>query len=55
MADAVRELFTHNPAQHGRLARQHAERHYSWDRVVQDLLIHYHAVLGSEQPVVAHV
>ena len=55
MADAVRELFTHNPAQHGRLARLHAERHYSWDRVVQDLLMHYHAVLGTEQPVVAHV
>ena len=55
MANAVRELFANNPAQLGRQARQRAELHYSWDRVVQDLLVHYHALTGTHQAVPVHV
>ena len=31
-------------------ARRHVERHYAWDAVVNSLLGHYHAVLGSQWP-----
>ncbi|MCU0118793.1 glycosyltransferase family 1 protein [Pseudomonas sp. B2M1-30] len=54
MANAVRELFSRNPAILGRLARQHVERHYAWDTVVDSLLGHYHAVLGHSLPRVAN-
>ncbi|WP_130905904.1 glycosyltransferase family 1 protein [Pseudomonas sp. Sample_22] len=50
MANAVRELFAQNSAALGRQARLHAERHYAWDTVVNSLLGHYHAVLGSQWP-----
>jgi alpha-1,6-mannosyltransferase len=46
MANAVRELFSRGCLL-GQQARQHVERHYSWDSVVDSLLGHYHAVLGS--------
>ena len=55
MADAVRELFAGDPQRLGRQARLHAELHYSWDKVVQALLTHYQAVLGSHQALAAHV
>ncbi|WP_285420799.1 glycosyltransferase family 1 protein [Pseudomonas sp. efr-133-TYG-5] len=54
MANAVRELFSGDPAALGRQARQHVERHYAWDTVVNSLLGHYHAVLGDSLPRVAN-
>ena len=54
MADAVRELFSHSPADRGRSARRHVEDRYSWDSVVAGLLEHYRAVLGQPLPVRAH-
>jgi alpha-1,6-mannosyltransferase len=54
MANAVRELFEQGCAALGQQARRHVERHYSWDTVVNSLLGHYHAVLGSQWPQVAN-
>ena len=54
MANAVHELFNQGCAALGQQARRHAERHYSWDTVVNSLLSHYHAVLGSQWPQVAN-
>jgi alpha-1,6-mannosyltransferase len=54
MANAVRELFAQGSAALGRQARRHAEQHYAWDTVVNSLLGHYHAVLGSQWPRVAN-
>src|SRR5471032_3007895 len=50
MANTVRELFSQGSVALGQLARQHVERHYAWDSVVNSLLGHYHAVLGSHWP-----
>jgi alpha-1,6-mannosyltransferase len=50
MANAVRELFSRGSAAIGQQARRHVERHYAWDSVVNSLLGHYHAVLGSHWP-----
>ncbi|MNP74364.1 D-inositol-3-phosphate glycosyltransferase [compost metagenome] len=50
MANAVRELFSLGSAALGQQARRHVERHYAWDIVVNSLLGHYHAVLGSQWP-----
>ncbi|MCY1404566.1 GDP-mannose-dependent alpha-mannosyltransferase [compost metagenome] len=54
MARAVRELFSHDTGQMGRLARQHVEQRYAWDTVVSGLLEHYRAVLGSNFSVPVH-
>jgi alpha-1,6-mannosyltransferase len=54
MANAVRELFSRGCDRLGRQARQHVERHYAWDTVVDSLLSHYHAVLGHTLPRVAN-
>lgn len=54
MANAVHELFNQGCAALGQQARRHVERHYSWDTVVNSLLGHYHAVLGSQWPQVAN-
>jgi alpha-1,6-mannosyltransferase len=54
MANAVRELFNGASAVLGRQARSHVERHYAWDAVVDSLLGHYHAVLGSHWPLTAN-
>ena len=54
MANAVRELFSRHPETLGTQARQHVERHYAWDTVVDSLLGHYHAVLGDSVPRVAN-
>lgn len=54
MANAVRELFDSGSAVMGRQARRHVEQHYSWDTVVNSLLGHYHAVLGSHLPLTAN-
>ncbi|WP_288097818.1 glycosyltransferase family 1 protein [Pseudomonas sp.] len=54
MANAVHELFDQGCAALGQQARRHVERHYSWDTVVNSLLGHYHAVLGSQWPQVAN-
>lgn len=54
MANAVRELLNSGSAVFGRQARRHVERHYAWDSVVNSLLGHYHAVLGSQWPLVAN-
>ncbi|MNL17906.1 GDP-mannose-dependent alpha-mannosyltransferase [compost metagenome] len=54
MANAVRELFGSGSAVLGKQARRHAEQHYSWDTVVNSLLGHYHAVLGSHWPLIAN-
>lgn len=54
MANAVRELFDSASPLLGKQARSHVERHYSWDTVVDSLLGHYHAVLGSQWPLLAH-
>jgi alpha-1,6-mannosyltransferase len=54
MANAVRELFASGSAVLGQQARSHVERHYSWDAVVDSLLGHYHAVLGSQWPRIAN-
>jgi alpha-1,6-mannosyltransferase len=48
LAKAVRELFEAGPASFGVQAREHAERHYGWDTVVDGLLQHYRAVLGTQ-------
>jgi len=53
MANAVRELFSQDSAALGKTARGHVERQYSWDTVVNSLLGHYHAVLGSQWPLAA--
>lgn len=45
LADAVRSLFTADPAALGRQARRHVEQRYGWDAVVDSLLGHYRAVL----------
>ncbi|MGE8069056.1 glycosyltransferase family 4 protein [Pseudomonas sp. NPDC089569] len=50
MADAVQQLFSQGNTALGRQARRHVERHYAWDTVVNSLLGHYHAVLGSQWP-----
>jgi alpha-1,6-mannosyltransferase len=54
MANAVRELFSRGCMKLGQQARQHVERRYSWDSVVDSLLGHYHAVLGHSLPKVAN-
>ncbi|MGE8188906.1 glycosyltransferase family 4 protein [Pseudomonas sp. NPDC086278] len=54
MANAVRDLFSQGNAALGKQARSHVERTYSWDTVVDSLLGHYHAVLGSEWPLTAN-
>lgn len=54
MANAVRELFGSGSAVLGQQARSHVERHYSWDTVVNSLLGHYYAVLGSQWPRIAN-
>ena len=54
MANAVRELFSRGTGVLGQQARQHVERHYAWDTVVDSLLSHYHAVLGDSVPRVAN-
>ena len=54
MANAVRELFSQDSAALGKTARSHVERQYSWDTVVNSLLGHYHAVLGSQWPLTAN-
>ena len=54
MAHAVRELFSSGNAELGRQARRHVERHYAWDTVVNSLLGHYHAVLGSQWPLIVN-
>ena len=54
MANAVRELFSQGSVALGKTARRHVERQYSWDTVVNSLLGHYHAVLGSQWPQVAN-
>jgi alpha-1,6-mannosyltransferase len=54
MANAVRELFNGDCRALGRRARRHVERHYAWDTVVDSLLGHYHAVLGSQWPLTAN-
>lgn len=54
MANAVRELFNGDYRALGRQARSHVERHYAWDTVVNSLLGHYHAVLGSQWPLTAN-
>jgi alpha-1,6-mannosyltransferase len=55
MAQSVRDLFSQDSARLGAQARQHVERHYAWDAVVNGLLDHYQAVLGSRsQALVAH-
>ena len=54
MANAVRELYSRGCATLGQQARQHVERHYAWDAVVDSLLSHYHAVLGDTLPRVAN-
>ena len=54
MAAAVRELFGSGNPTLGKTARLHVERHYAWDTVVNSLLRHYHAVLGSQWPLTAN-
>jgi alpha-1,6-mannosyltransferase len=54
MANAVRELFSSGSAVRGKQARNHVEQHYAWDTVVNSLLGHYHAVLGSPLPLAAN-
>jgi alpha-1,6-mannosyltransferase len=54
MANAVRELFSQGSVALGKTARRHVERQYSWDTVVNSLLGHYHAVLGSQWPQAAN-
>ncbi|MDR9438679.1 MAG: glycosyltransferase [Halomonas sp.] len=41
MARAVQELFLNDPVAMGRHARRHVERHFDWERVIDDLLGHY--------------
>lgn len=54
MACAIRQLFSANVRETGRIARRHVESHYSWDTVVAGLLGHYRAVLGTRPQVAAH-
>ena len=54
MADGVREAFEDGVGRLGAQARLHAEQHYSWDQVVNGLLLHYQAVLGHLPQVRAH-
>jgi alpha-1,6-mannosyltransferase len=54
MASAVHELFGHDNLRKGVQARRYVERQYSWDTVVEGLLGHYQAVLGTRPPVLAH-
>jgi alpha-1,6-mannosyltransferase len=54
MAEAVRTLFDRDPVRLGAQARRHVEQHYAWDTVVDSLLGHYHAVLGTHSPMLAH-
>jgi len=54
MADTVRELFNLGSRRLGAQARRHVEQHYAWYTVVDSLLGHYHAVLGSHKPMPSH-
>jgi len=54
MADAVRELFNADSRRLGAQARRYVEQHYAWDSVVDSLLGHYHAVLGSHDTMLCH-
>ncbi|MCP1441269.1 alpha-1,6-mannosyltransferase [Pseudomonas sp. GGS8] len=54
MANTVRELFSQGSAALGKQARRHVEQHYAWDTVVHSLLGHYHAVLGTQWPLIAN-
>lgn len=54
MALAVRETFEAGTRTLGAQARHHVERHYSWDTVVNGLLLHYQTVLGHTPQVRAH-
>ncbi|MDH0647237.1 glycosyltransferase family 1 protein [Pseudomonas sp. GD03858] len=54
MAAAVREVFEAGVRSLGVQARRHVERHYSWDTVVNGLLVHYQAVLGHQPWARAH-
>ncbi|WP_404296622.1 glycosyltransferase [Halomonas sp.] len=50
MARATRELFLNDPAAMGRHARRHVERHFGWERVIDDLMGHYRQLShGSER------
>ncbi|MBD8573445.1 glycosyltransferase family 1 protein [Pseudomonas syringae] len=53
MAEAVRELFSHDVRVMGQAGRRHVEQRYSWDTVVAGLLGHYRCVLGRS-PAMAH-
>ena len=54
MAEAVRELFDADYRRLGAQARSHVQAHYAWDTVVDSLLEHYCAVLGTHKPMLAH-
>ena len=54
MADKVRELFSADSRHLGAQARRYVAQHYAWDAVVDSLLGHYRAVLGSHKPMLSH-
>ncbi|KJH78128.1 glycosyltransferase family 4 protein [Pseudomonas sp. ES3-33] len=54
MASAVHALFSSGSTALGQQARRHVEQHYAWDTVVDSLLGHYHAVLGTQWPLIAN-
>ncbi|MCE0733702.1 glycosyltransferase family 1 protein [Halomonas sp. G15] len=49
MARATRELFLNDPQAMGRHARRHVERHFDWERVINDLLGHYQQLCHGSQ------
>lgn len=55
MTAAVKELFCNEVHAKGQASRRYVEERYSWDVVVNGLLNHYQAVLGTRLSGVAHV
>ncbi|MGM0982366.1 MAG: glycosyltransferase [Pseudomonadota bacterium] len=54
MARSTRELFLNDPKAMGRHARRHVERHFDWQRVIDDLLGHYRQLRhGGERHVIS--
>lgn len=48
MADATEALFSNDIAASGRHARRHVERHFDWDRVMEQLLHHYEDLIDLD-------
>jgi alpha-1,6-mannosyltransferase len=50
LAEAIAALYERDIHQMGQQARRHVENHYSWDRVLRMLVLHYAQLVGVANP-----